>query len=233
MPITKNDYSQTIMYKIVCKDLNIKSCYVGHTTNFRIRKNSHKSSCCNQNNKKYNLFVYTTIREKGGWDNFQMIEIEKFDCKDGNEAKARERYWIEELKSDLNSSIPTRTYNEYYQDNKEQILEQHKNYRETNKEQILEQQKEYRETNKEILLEQKKEYYQDNKEQILEHRKEYYQSNKEKAKEYYQDNKEQILEQRKEYYQDNKEKIAELKKEYNKKYCEKNKEKIAEQKKIL
>ena len=30
-----------------------------------------------------------------------MIEIEKFPCKDGNEARARERYWYEELKATL------------------------------------------------------------------------------------------------------------------------------------
>ena len=58
------------------------------------------------------IYLFIQLLERRvvtGWDNFQMIEIKKFDCEDGNEAKARKRYWIEELKSDLNSSIPTRT----------------------------------------------------------------------------------------------------------------------------
>ena len=29
------DYSKTHFYKIVCKDLNIKDCYVGHTIKFQ------------------------------------------------------------------------------------------------------------------------------------------------------------------------------------------------------
>jgi hypothetical protein len=32
-----------------------------------------------------------------------MIEIEKYNCNDGNEARARERYWFEELQAKLNT----------------------------------------------------------------------------------------------------------------------------------
>ena len=38
------DYSNTIIYKIYCKDENVKNIYVGHTTDFEVRKNSHKNS---------------------------------------------------------------------------------------------------------------------------------------------------------------------------------------------
>jgi hypothetical protein len=31
-----------IFYRIVCKNPEIKECYVGSTTNFKIRKQSHK-----------------------------------------------------------------------------------------------------------------------------------------------------------------------------------------------
>ena len=37
------------------------------------------------------------IRKNGGWENWCMIEIEKYPCNDKNEAKARERYWLETL----------------------------------------------------------------------------------------------------------------------------------------
>ena len=40
--MTNIDYGKVVIYKIVCKDLNIDMCYVGHTTNFLIRKASHK-----------------------------------------------------------------------------------------------------------------------------------------------------------------------------------------------
>jgi predicted GIY-YIG superfamily endonuclease len=55
MPIKIIDYTKTIFYKIVCNDLNIKECYIGHTTNFRKRKNHHKTVCNNENNKGYNI----------------------------------------------------------------------------------------------------------------------------------------------------------------------------------
>jgi hypothetical protein len=41
------DYKKTIIYKIVCNDLNITDVYVGHTTNFINRKARHKYDCNN------------------------------------------------------------------------------------------------------------------------------------------------------------------------------------------
>ena len=35
MPRKELNYDKTYFYKIVCKDLNIKDCYVGHTLNFK------------------------------------------------------------------------------------------------------------------------------------------------------------------------------------------------------
>ena len=83
MPRLKTDYSKTVIYKIVCNDLEIKDYYVGHTTDFTRRKSCHKCACCNENSRDYNFKVYQMIREYGGWNNWTMIEIEKFPCKDG------------------------------------------------------------------------------------------------------------------------------------------------------
>ena len=43
MPKVDIDYSNTIIYKIHCKDSNVNEIYVGHTTNFTKRKNQHKT----------------------------------------------------------------------------------------------------------------------------------------------------------------------------------------------
>ena len=51
MPKVEMNYSNTIIYKIVCKDVSIKECYVGQTTNFTKRKCSHKSNCKSDRNK--------------------------------------------------------------------------------------------------------------------------------------------------------------------------------------
>jgi hypothetical protein len=85
MPKTNINYSNTIIYKLCCKDLSITDIYVGHTTDMRKRKWGHKSNCNNEKIKNYNLNVYQFIRNNGGWDNWEMIEIEKYPCNDRNE----------------------------------------------------------------------------------------------------------------------------------------------------
>ena len=119
MPKTNCDYLKTIMYKIVCNDLNITDCYVGHTTEFTKRKNSHKSRCTDVDNKMHYFNIYKIIRENGGWTNWSMVEIEKWPCNDGNEARSRERYWYEILNSTLNTEQPSFSMKEYRETNKE------------------------------------------------------------------------------------------------------------------
>jgi hypothetical protein len=103
------DYSKTVIYKIVCRDLNVKYCYIGHTTNFTSRKDQHKRSSCKIDN---HTKLYKVMHEHGGWDNWQMLEIEKFPCGDLNEATARERLWYEEFGT-LNSVNPSVKKKEY------------------------------------------------------------------------------------------------------------------------
>ena len=140
MPKENIDYSKTIIYKIVCKDVNIKDCYVGSTTNFTNRKRQHKNIAINDTVKSH-YYVYVFINQNGGWDNFDMIEVEKYNALDHNDALKRERYWLEELKATLNAKTPSRPMQEYK-----------KEYRETNKEKIQEKDKIYREKNKDTNI---------------------------------------------------------------------------------
>jgi hypothetical protein len=99
MPRLAIDYSKTVIYKIVCNDLSITECYVEHTTDFTRRKSNHKGHCNNEKGKSYDYKVYATIRKNGGWDNWTMVEVEKYPCKDANEATAKKREWFERLNS--------------------------------------------------------------------------------------------------------------------------------------
>lgn len=103
MSKNNNCYSNTIIYKIYCKDNNITDTYVGHTTNFLKRKEAHKCGCKNLNN---NLKVYKTIRENGGWNNWNMVEIAKYNCNNLLEARMKEQQHYEELNATLNSCPP-------------------------------------------------------------------------------------------------------------------------------
>jgi hypothetical protein len=111
MPKENIDYSNTIIYKIYCNDKNINDVYVGHTTNFIKRKHLHKVASTNLNNK---LKIYNIIREHGGWDNWIMIEIAKYNCKDKTEARIKEQEHYNELNSSLNSCPPYVDKNKYF-----------------------------------------------------------------------------------------------------------------------
>ena len=142
MPRLTIKHENTIMYKLVCNDLNIKDLYVGQTTNFTVRKNNHKKSCCKDIYKNHHYKVYQFIRANGGWDNWSMVEIEKFTCNDSNEAHKRERFWIETLNASLNSNLPSRTDYEsnlqWREKNRAFLVEYNTNYRLANYDRLYE-----------------------------------------------------------------------------------------------
>ena len=106
MPKTEIDYSNTIIYKITCKDTAVTDVYVGHTTNFVQRKHGHKQSCINDKHNNHNCKLYQVIRENGGWNNWKMEIVNFFDCKDHYEARQKEQEYFDSLKATLNSIEP-------------------------------------------------------------------------------------------------------------------------------
>ena len=154
MPKVPIDYAKTIIYKLVHKDdLYDENIYTGHTTDMRNRRYKHKSDCYNTNILDYNQKKYKYIRENGGWDEWLMIEIEKYPCKDVHEAVARERVVQTEMKAKLNTLIAGRTRNEWRQDNREKILKYKKQYRQENHDTLNEKAKKYSQDNRERYLE--------------------------------------------------------------------------------
>ncbi len=189
------DYSKGCIYMIKKQDdYNNDNIYIGSCCNFVRRKCEHKTTCNNPNHKYHNFKVYQYIRENGGWDTWVMVKIIDYPCNSKSELNTMERRYIDEYKSKLNCSIPTRTYKEYRIDNKDKI----KQYRIDNKDKM----KQYRINNKDKIAQQNKEHYEANKEKILQY-----------LNEYRQDNKDKIVENKKKYYQNNKDKIAEKLKE--------------------
>lgn len=197
-----NDY---VFYKIICLDNSVELCYVGSTANFIKRRSSHKNTCNNENNKNYNLKIYKTIREYGGWSNFKMIQIGTREQLTLRQAEQIEEEYRIELNANMNGrrcyiteeQKPKRKKEidkEYRENNKEKIKEYYENNKENNKEKI----KEYRENNKEKMNEYQKNYRENNKEQTREYNKKYRENNRDKKKEldrkYRENNKEQIKE---------------------------------------
>ena len=106
MPKTDIDYSNTIIYKITCKDSNVTDVYVGHTTNFVQRKHAHKQNCVNEKATNYKCKLYEVIRNNGGWQNWNMEIINFFKCHDHYEARQKEQEYFISLNATLNSIEP-------------------------------------------------------------------------------------------------------------------------------
>jgi len=166
MTLKKIDYSKLVVYKIVCKDLSITDLYVGSTTNFDQRKKQHKNRCYNQNSTKYHYLLYQTIRKYGGFENWDMIIVERCPCDNSYDARKLERFYFEQLKANLNMLKPFTTDEEKKQERKER--KQTDQYKEKAKETW----KNYYAVHKENLIEKKKEYYIDNKDKIQERKTE-------------------------------------------------------------
>lgn len=105
MPKREIDYSNTIIYKFICKDDTIKDAYIGHTTNFVQRKYTHKTACAKGWNASTTspelVQIYSTILNHGGWDNWDMIEIARCVCNDKKDALQKEREYRETAQGSL------------------------------------------------------------------------------------------------------------------------------------
>ena len=114
--------------------------------------------------------------EQYGWDNIQHIVLFKDQTKEN--ALWIENFLIETAREDgvcinkQRSGLVSKEEGykqEYYEQNKEQMREQHKQYYEQNKE----QQKQYREKNKDKKQTYDKQYYEEHRDKILEQKRQY------------------------------------------------------------
>ena len=103
MPRNFINYENTIFYKLMCKNPPVKDIYIDYTTDITRRKYFHKIKAINPINNKYKLYDF--INTHGGFDNFDIIEIEKIPCDDSSEAKRIKYDFIKSLNSTLNGNI--------------------------------------------------------------------------------------------------------------------------------
>ena len=174
-------YSKTSFYKLECKDSEVTEIYVGSTTNFFKRKSHHKGRCINKDGKmEWNYPVYRFMRLHGGWENWNMLEIDEVDCRSKRHKNQIEAKYIRELGATLNYEIPQDIDNglgkkewdkQYHEKNREKITEKKKEYHEKNREKIAEKKKVYHEKNREKILEKNKQYHEKNREKIAERKK--------------------------------------------------------------
>lgn len=157
MPIAK-DYSKTWMYYIQIGDKR----YYGHSTNEYVSHylSTHRSKYRQaiRNNKITRQLHKDMFAINMKPEDINLTLIEYYKCNDVNEARKRERELLESYEKSLlsNVRVPSRDIKEWC----EVCKEYHKQYYETNKEHILERVKEYNEANKERITEQQKQPFE-------------------------------------------------------------------------
>lgn len=99
------------IYKLYCKNPNIKHFYIGSTRNIKKRKSYHKVSTHNKKDTKYNRFMYEYIRNNGGFKNWKidilktLRNLEK-NIQNNKLIRIIERHYIIKYNSLLNINLP-------------------------------------------------------------------------------------------------------------------------------
>ena len=229
-----NIYDNGKIYKIQCCDGHY---YIGSTTQkLNHRLSNHKQSAKSETSKVYNYINLI------GWDNVQIELIEDYPCSKKSELNEREDYHIRQSKEDelclnINSAQLTdekrkEQKKEYYEANKEAIIEKTRKYVEKNREVVDKKRAQYRKENAKLLSEKQKQYALENKEKIVEARKQYNKENKDRIREYWKEynNKEENKEKIRDYKRKSAQKMKELNKDTIVKKCEEKKQ-VREEKK--
>jgi hypothetical protein len=156
------NYNNTLIYKIVHNENVECEVYIGHTTDFRKRKNHHKTTCNNKTgiNSHSHYKIYEYIRENGGWDCFVMCEVEKYPCNSKSEAREREKYWFNQFNPTLNNKKAFITEDE--------VKEYYLSYPQVNREKRREWEKKNYTKNEKTIVNYHKEWYLNNKNRLTE-----------------------------------------------------------------
>ena len=155
--------------------------YIGSTTQpLSTRLFKHRNHYKRWQQEK---FPYITSFEILKFDDCYIELIAECPCENKEQLNKKEGETIREMDC-VNKNIAGRTYSEYYQDNREHLLEQKRQYAVEHKEEIAEYQQNYYQEHKEERKEYLANYYQEHKEEHNKKSKEYRENNHEALKEY-------------------------------------------------
>ena len=129
----ETDLDNSVVYKIFCKDNDIKDFYIGSTKDIKNRMRLHKSK------KNLPCRLYKTVRENGSWENWDYEILENCNVSSRTQLTFREKHYYNLLKPTLNSITPINTDEErkekrkprdkrYYDSHRDIILKKPERY---------------------------------------------------------------------------------------------------------
>ena len=153
-----NKYHNGKIYKVV--DIGYNKCYIGSTTeNLSMRMVRHRSDYKRYKDGKMNKIMSFDLFDEYGIENCKIELIENVKCETKEELLKKEGEYIRQTDC-MNKLLVGRTKKEYYEDNREEVLNQHKKYRDEHKMEKQETDRIYREKNSEKIKEKQKEVIQ-------------------------------------------------------------------------
>ena len=151
---------QYVIYKITCNNQDVDHVYVGSTKRFEIRQYMHMMR---SKDEKCTLKLYMMIRKHEGFDNWKIEAVETSTCKTNFERRARDRFWFDELRADINLIRP--------QVSRMEAKEKQNQPAEKNLVSAMGKRRQYYEKNKVILNVKHRQYYEENKDRLMEYSK--------------------------------------------------------------
>jgi hypothetical protein len=159
-----NSYENGKIYKII--DNTNGNFYVGSTNYVKLcsRLGKHRGylkDYMNGSSQKYYASMEILINE-----NYKILLLETYPCKNRDELRMKEQEWIDKLRCDKivnkrNAYVSKEDMiikkKQYYEDNKEEMNINSKNYREEHKEELKIKRKIYQEKHEEKILATKRE----------------------------------------------------------------------------
>lgn len=115
-----------------------------------------------QQGKRAGISSFIVI-ERGDFD---IVLLEDVKCENKEQLHKKEREYIEKLDC-VNKIVPTRTKSEYYQANREVLLERNKAYYQAHSAELNEKMRAYHKAHSVELSRKKKQYYQVHREELL------------------------------------------------------------------
>ena len=153
-----NKYHDGKIYKIV--DVGYNKCYIGSTTESLSQRMARHRSQYRDYQKGSKMFVCSfRLFEEYSLENCKIELVEYYKCETKEELLKREGEIIRTAEC-INKNIAGRDKKQHYQDNREEILNQHKKYRDEHKIEKQETDRIYREKNSEKIKEKQKEVIQ-------------------------------------------------------------------------
>lgn len=178
------NYSNSKIYKIISK--NTKKIYIGST----VRTLKHRL-CMHIKDFKHNN--YCSSKELILLGDYEIVLIESYSCKNKNQLRIREQFWINKFKFDGYQLVNKRKAyiseeelkernkqykKKYYLDNKKEISLKYKQYWKQNKNNLKQRNIKYTQEHKKEIKQYQKEYRRENKNGYKQYQKEYWRENK-------------------------------------------------------